>query len=46
VNTSAPDPHTVAVNDITIQSYGGGNDYGAEFFYLSSSDTQRQRDMN
>jgi hypothetical protein len=46
VNTSAPDPHTVAVNDITIQNWGDGNDYRAEFFYLSSSDTQRQRDTN
>jgi hypothetical protein len=46
VNTSAPDAHSVAVNDITIQNFNYGNDYGKEFFYLSLSDTQRQRDTN
>jgi hypothetical protein len=46
VNTSAPNSSTIAVNDITIQNWGGGNDYGKEFFYLSPSDAQRQRDTN
>ena len=44
VNTTAPDPHTLAVDDITIQNYC--NDYGMEFFYLSTSETQQQRDTD
>jgi hypothetical protein len=35
-----------AINDITIQNWGGGNDYRTEFFFLSPSDTQRQRDTD
>ncbi|CAF1396674.1 unnamed protein product [Rotaria sordida] len=46
VNTSALNSSTIAVNDITIQNWGGGNDYGKEFFYLSPSDAQHQRDTN
>jgi hypothetical protein len=46
VNTSTPDSNTVAVNDLTIQNWAGGNDYGKQFFFLSLSDTQRQRDTD
>jgi hypothetical protein len=46
VNTSAQDSKTVAVNDLTIQNWAGGNDYGREFFFLSPSDTRRQRDTD
>ncbi|CAF1242726.1 unnamed protein product [Adineta steineri] len=46
VNTSALDSYTVAVNDLTIQNWGGGNDYRREFFFLSPSDTEHQRDTN
>ncbi len=46
VNTSAPNAKIVALNDITIQNWAGGNDYGREFFFLSPSDTQRQRDTD
>jgi hypothetical protein len=46
VNTSTPDSKTVAVNDLTIQNWAGGNDYGKQFFFLSPSDTQHQRDTD
>jgi len=46
VNTSARDSDTVAVNDLTIQNWGSGNDYGKKFFFLSPSDAQHQRDTN
>jgi hypothetical protein len=46
VNTTAPNSSTIAFNDITIQNWGGGNDYREEFFYLSPADTQRQRDTD
>ncbi|CAF1129665.1 unnamed protein product [Adineta ricciae] len=46
VNTSAPNADTVAANDITIQNWSGGNDYRKEFFFLSLSDAQHQRDTN
>jgi hypothetical protein len=45
-NTSAMDSKTVAVNDITIQNWSQGNDYGGEFFYLSPSESQHQRDTD
>ena len=46
VNSSAPNSTVVAVNDLSIQNWGGGNDYGKEYFYLSPIDTQRQRDTD
>ena len=46
VNTSAKDQNTVAANDLTIQNWGIGNDYDRQFFFLSPSDTQHQRDTN
>jgi hypothetical protein len=46
VNTSAPNENVVAANDITIQNWAGGNDYKKEFFFLSPSDAQHQRDTN
>ncbi|UJR33832.1 hypothetical protein I4U23_021256 [Adineta vaga] len=46
VNTSAPNSDIVAVNDLTIQNWSGGNDYHKEFFFLSPSDAQHQRDTN
>ena len=45
-NTSAPNSKTVAVNDITIQNWALGDDYDGEFFYLSPSEAQHQRDTN
>jgi hypothetical protein len=46
VNTSAKDAYTIAANDLSIQNWAGGNDFRKEFFFLSPSDTQRQRDAN
>ena len=46
VNTSTSDSKTIAANDITIQNWYFGNDYGGEFFYLPPSEAQRQRDTN
>ena len=46
VNTSASDSKTIAVDDITIQNWSLGDDYEGEFFYLSPSETARQRDTN
>jgi len=46
VNTSAKSSDVVAVNDITIQNWGGGNDYEKKFFFLSPSETGQQRDSN
>ena len=44
VNSSAFNSSMIAANDLSIQNWGGGNDYGKEFFYQSPSDTQQQRD--
>jgi len=46
VNSSAPDSQSVAVNDITIQNWAGGNDYAKEFFFLTPSETAQQRDSD
>ncbi|CAF3755725.1 unnamed protein product [Rotaria socialis] len=46
VNTSAPDSNTIAVHDLTIQNWAGGNDYRNQYFFLSPSDTRHQRDID
>ena len=46
VNSSISDTGKVAFNDITIQNWSQGDDYGGKFFYLSPAETQRQRDMD
>ena len=46
VNTSTADSKSVALNDITIQNWAGGNDYGRKFFFLSPAETQQQRDSD
>ena len=46
VNTTPASDYPVAVNDITIQNWGRGNDYRRDFFFLSLDDAKRQRDTN
>ena len=46
VKSSAFNSSFVADNDVTIQNWGGGNDYKNEFFYLTPSETAKQRDTN
>ena len=46
VNTSAQDSKTIAVNDITIQNWDKGNDYGGAYFYLTPLEAQHQIDTD
>ncbi|CAF1463385.1 unnamed protein product, partial [Rotaria sordida] len=45
VNTSTTSAF-VAVNDLTIQNWDRGNDYGRDYFYLPVADAHQQRDTN
>ena len=46
VNTSAKNPLMIQVNDITIQNWDQGNDYGGKFFFLNPTETQHQIDTD
>lgn len=46
VNTSTTSSEQIAANDLTIQNWGKGNDYGGEFIFLSKNDAHHQRDTN
>ena len=45
VNTSTTGA-LLAANDLTIQNWGGGNDYDREFFFLPLVDAHQQRDSD